>query len=87
MNNMKSFDSFINEAKSPKKEYMISKKVQDSIKNLCETMLHEEAAACDANEDKSQTYEGYINECGNYMKECMSESMEVYRSGGKFTNR
>jgi hypothetical protein len=66
---------------------MVSKKVQDSIKKLCESMLHEEAMACDMNEDKEQTYEKYITECGSYMNEYMKEAMEVYRGGKNWTGR
>lgn len=60
---------------------LVSKKVQDSIKKLCESTLHEDATACDMNEDKSQTYEKYIDECCSYIKECMNECMKSYRSG------
>jgi hypothetical protein len=89
MKNLTPFDAFVNEAKKvdPKKGYTISNKVQSSIKKLCESMLHDEACEHDANDDKAQTYEGYMKECGNYMNECMNECTEIYRSGGKFTNR
>jgi len=83
MKNMTSFNDFVNEAKKvdSKKGYMISNKVQNSIKKLCESMLHGEAMEVDKNDDKSQTYEKYMKECGSYMNECMNECMEVYRSG------
>jgi hypothetical protein len=96
MKNLNTFDSFINEkanasqdtqdsftaGKAKKGTYrsMVSKKVQDSIKKLCESMLHEEACKIDANENMDHTYEKYMKECGSYMKECMSESMEIYRN-------
>jgi hypothetical protein len=96
MKNLNTFESFINEkastshgtqdsfiaGKAKKGTYrsMVSKKVQDSIKKLCESMLHEEACKVDANENKDHTYEKYVKECGSYMNECMSESMEIYRN-------
>jgi hypothetical protein len=54
---------------------MISTNVQDSIKKLCEEMLHPEAKACHEDEMKEHTYESYIKECGSYMQECMNECM------------
>ena len=103
MKKVVSFEKFISEKAEPshqtQKDFtadnakkgtyrsMVSKKVQDSIKNLCESMLHEEAMACDMNEDKEQTYEGYIKECGSYMNEYMNECMEVYRGGKNWTGR
>lgn len=71
MKNITSYTEFMNEAKAnPKKGFMISKKVQDSIKSCCEGMMAE-AKECHENEDPKQTYEGYVNEAMNYLKECM----------------
>jgi hypothetical protein len=87
MKNLESFENFsaTNEAKKvdAKKGYTISNKVQDSIKKLCEDMIHSEAMAYDKNENKDQTYEKYIGECGKYMNEKMYECMESYKSSMK----
>jgi hypothetical protein len=86
MKNVISFDSFVNEAKiDPKKQFGLTTQVQDSIKNLCKGTIHENAIACHENDDKTQTYEKFINECGSYMKECMSEGLELYRASAKTT--
>lgn len=86
MKNIASFDKFeMNEKVNPKKQFGLTTQVQDSIKKLCEGTIHNEAVKCHENDDKSQTYEKYIEECGSYMKECMNERMEVYRSSGKNT--
>lgn len=81
MKNLTSFDNFVNEGKNvdPKKGYAISNKVQDSIKKLCESMIHNEAMAYDKTDNKEETYEKYVAECGDYMKECMNECMESYK--------
>jgi hypothetical protein len=87
MKNLESFENFsaTNEAKKvdAKKGYTISTKVQDSIKKLCENMIHNEAMDYDKNENKEQTYEKYVEECGSYMKESMKECMESYKSSMK----
>lgn len=86
MKNLISFDNFINEAKiNPKKQFGLTTQVQDSIKKLCEGAIHENAIACHENDDKSQTYEKYIEECGSYMKERMNEGLELYRASAKTT--
>jgi hypothetical protein len=86
MKNVISFDNFLNEAKiNPKKQFGLTTQVQDSIKNLCESVIHENAMACHENDDKSQTYEKYIKECGSYMNECMYERLELYRASAKTT--
>jgi hypothetical protein len=86
MKNVIPFDNFVNETKTdPKKQFGLTTQVQDSIKKLCEGVIHENAIACHENDDKSQTYERYIEECGSYMKECMSEGLELYRSSAKTT--
>lgn len=86
MKNVESFDNFLSEAKiDTKKQFGLTTQVQDSIKKLCEGTIHENAKACHENDDKSQTYEKYIEECGSYMKECMSEGLELYRASAKTT--
>ena len=88
MNNVKTFDSFFEEQSlteskkiNQKKEYTLSNKVQDSIKKLCESHLDKEAKAHDQDETKA-TYEGYMKEAVNHMKNCVNECMEVYRASG-----
>ena len=83
MKNVTSFDDFLNEKKvNTKKEYALSHKVQDSIKKLCESMLHEEAKKWHEDDDKSHTYEGYMNEAKDCMNECMNECCEVWKASG-----
>ena len=86
MKNVTSFDNFqINEAKtiSPKKGYTISTKVQDSIKKLCEGVLHKEAKAAHENDDKAMTYTKCMKEAHNYMKECMNECGNAFMTSSK----
>ena len=86
MKNLESFDNFVNEAKiDPKKQFGLTTQVQDSIKKLCEGAIHENAMACHENDDKTQTYEKYIKDCGSYMNECMNECMELYKASAKTT--
>jgi hypothetical protein len=75
---MKTFNEFqIEEKLNPKKQYTISNTVQDSIKKLCESVIHEEAKACHEDET-NRTYDSYVKECGSYMNECMNECMSDY---------
>ena len=68
-------DFKVSEGVDPKKGFMLSTKVQDSIKKLCEEMLHNEAKTCHEDEIEEHTYESYTKECGSYMTECMKECM------------
>lgn len=49
--------------------------VQDSIKKMCEDVLHPEAKAYHDDEDPAHTYDGYVKECKAYLKECMNECL------------
>jgi hypothetical protein len=51
----------------------ISEDAKEAIKSLCESMLCKEAEDYHNDPDDSHTYEGYINECSNYVKECMGQ--------------
>jgi SMC interacting uncharacterized protein involved in chromosome segregation len=82
MKNILAFENFeMNEKVNPKKQFGLTTQVQNSIKKLCEGMIHNDAVKCHENDDKTQTYSKYIKECGSYMNECMNECMEVYRNG------
>lgn len=77
---MKSFNQFqkeLVEKIDPKRQYSISNNVQDSIKKLCESIIHEQAKACHEDET-NRTYDSYIKECGTYMNECMNGCMSNY---------
>ncbi len=63
----------VKEEIDPKKQFVLSTDVQDSIKKLCEEMLHPEAKAYHDDEDTAHTYNGYIKECKSYLRECMNE--------------
>ena len=86
MKNVTTYSEFVNETRvNPKKQFALTTQVQDSIKKMCEGMIHENVMACDMNEYEDQTYEKYIEECASYMKECMNERLEVYRASAKST--
>ena len=44
-----------------------------ALESLCQEMLCKEAQAYHEDEDESHTYEGYVNECANYMREMMGQ--------------
>lgn len=76
LKNFKDFQSSNNEVKediNPKKQFVLSTEVQDSIKKLCIEMLHPEAKKYHDDEDTAHTYNGYIKECKSYLRECMNE--------------
>lgn len=86
MKNVITFDSFLNEAKDDSKnQFELTKQVQDSIKEMCEGVIHENAMAFNENDNKDQTYEMYTEKCSSYMNERMCEAMEVYRASAKTT--
>jgi hypothetical protein len=62
---------------------MVSHKVMEMIKEMCEGMIHNEAKSCHENDDKTQTYEKYCKEAKDYMGSCMSEKMEAYMASPK----
>lgn len=70
----------LTEAANPKKSFAMTTQVQDSIKKLCESMLHKEAMKHDEDENESHTYESYMNQCADYVKECINECMESWKA-------
>ena len=53
------------------KECAMSPQAMESLKEVCEAMLCKEAEAYHNDADEAHTYEGYVNECMNYIKEAM----------------
>lgn len=73
------FEGFVNECWSPIDESYspaMSEDAKRAIKSMCEEMLIHEAKACDEDHDPMHTYESYLNECGQYMTECLMESAQ-----------
>ena len=52
----------------------MSESAKEAVKNLCEELLCKEAEDYHNDSDASHTYEGYINECTQYLKEMMGQS-------------
>lgn len=75
MENLKSFDIFetTNEAEQSMTPMCLSENAKEMLKGVCEGHLCKEADDFDKDEDPEHTYEGYINECMNYLKECMGQ--------------
>lgn len=74
-----SFDSFVNECWSPMPESYVpglSDNAKMAIKRICEEVLIHEAHSHDMSENVDQTYESYLNECGQYMTECMMQAAQ-----------
>ena len=74
---MPTFESFVNECWSPMTECYnpaMSEEAKRAIKTICEEILIKEAQMCDEDHDPMHTYENYLNECGQYMTECMMEA-------------
>ena len=79
MYNALSFKKFINECWSPIKEGYSSSMSEDAkraIKSICEKILIHEAYQCNEDEDPEHTYENYLNECAQYMAECMMRAAQ-----------
>lgn len=73
----KTFESFVNECWSPMNEGYnpaMSEEAKRAVKAICEEMLIKEAKSCHEDSDPMHTYENYLNECGQYMTECMMEA-------------
>ena len=73
------FEGFVNECWSPIDESYspaMSEDAKRAIKSMCEELLIHEAKACDEDQDPMHTYETYLNECGQYMTECLMESAQ-----------
>jgi hypothetical protein len=80
MQNLKKYENFtgnysiLGENNDMTSECMsMSEGAKEAIKSLCESMLCGEAEEYHNDSDDSHTYEGYINECANYIKECMGQ--------------
>ncbi len=80
MENLKSFETFseveivTNEAEGAMTPMCpISESAKEMIKGICEAHLCKEADEYHNDDDPEHTYEGYINECMNYLKECMGQ--------------
>lgn len=74
-----SFNSFVNECWSPIDESYVpglSDSSKLAIKRLCEAILIHEAHTHDMSEDSTQTYETYLNECYEYITECMMHASQ-----------
>jgi hypothetical protein len=77
MENIKSYESFstveIKES-NDMNECGMSPASKMALESLCEAMLCKEADQYHNDENPEHTYEGYVNECANYIKECMGQS-------------
>ena len=74
-----SFNSFLNECWSPTDESYVpglSDSSKLAIKRLCEAVLIHEAHTHDMSDDSTQTYETYLNECYEYITECMMHASQ-----------
>lgn len=74
-----SFNSFLNECWSPLDESYVPSLSDSSklaIKRLCEAVLIHEAHTHDMSDDSTQTYETYLNECYEYITECMMHASQ-----------
>ena len=77
MENIKSYESFstveIKESNNMN-ECGMSPASKMALESLCEAMLCKEADQYHNDENPEHTYEGYVMECSNYIKECMGQS-------------
>jgi hypothetical protein len=76
------FQNFVNECWMPTSEAYtpaMSEEAKRAIKSLCEDLLIHEAYSCNEDSDDSHTYESYLNECGQYMTECMMKAAQNLR--------
>lgn len=76
------FNQFMNENEGahsyePTSEGMsCSENAKMAIKSLCENHLCNEGMDYENNENAEHTYEGYVNECMDYLRECMMENWQ-----------
>lgn len=59
---------------------MLSEKAKAAIKQVCETVLIQEAHVFETSEDPNQTYESFLRECTHYLAECLiraSQNLKV----------
>jgi hypothetical protein len=69
-----SFEQFVNECWSAMPESYVpglSDSAKQAIKRICEDVLIHEAHTHDMTPDETQNYESYMNECHQYLMECM----------------
>lgn len=74
-----SFNQFVNECWSPMPESYVpglSDSAKQAIKRICEEVLIHEAHKHDMTDDETQNYESYLNECHEYLMECMMSAAQ-----------
>jgi hypothetical protein len=77
MENIKSYESFSDieiKESNDMNECGMSTESKMALESLCEAMLCKEADQYHNDENPEHTYEGYVMECANYMKECMGQA-------------
>lgn len=77
MENIKSYESFSDieiKESNHMNESCMSPASKMALESLCEAMLCKEAAGYHNDENPMHTYEGYVMECANYMKEYMGQA-------------
>lgn len=79
MRNIHKYEDFFIPNKSVNEMYedsysAMSGGAKESLKSICEGLLCKEAEDYQNDDDNSHTYEGYIEECARYIKECMGRS-------------
>jgi hypothetical protein len=77
MENIKSYESFSDieiKESNGMNETCMSSESKMALESLCEAMLCKEADQYHNDENPEHTYEGYVMECMNYVKECMGQS-------------
>lgn len=68
------FGQFMNENWDANEGMSCSENAKMAIKSICEQYLCKEGEEFDMNENAEHTYEGYVDECMSYLKECMMEN-------------
>lgn len=80
MQNIKNYENFnqleIQESEEMSETYegAMSPEAKMQIESLCEGLLCKEAADYHRDENADHTYEKYVNECANYLKEAMGQA-------------
>jgi hypothetical protein len=77
MENIKSYESFSDieiKESNGMNECGMSTESKMALESLCEAMLCKEADGYHNDENPEHTYEGYVMECMNYIKECMGQA-------------
>lgn len=75
---MKNIESYENFSLSPIAESCsacsaMTHDAKKALENLCQEILCREAHDYHNDPDESHTYEGYVNECAQYLKEMMGQ--------------